>query len=139
MARALFGPDGQCQILLEHLPTLTTPTLVIWGGCDYVLPARQAQAAVDLLPNGRLALFPHCGHLPHVEQPERFTTVLSEWLTEHLDDTVASERKRRDSGPRAGAASAGAGIHDVTPHRVGGVPQPGRSLRPAHRRLPAVA
>ena len=27
--------------------TLTTPTLVIWGGCDYVLPAHQAQAAVD--------------------------------------------------------------------------------------------
>jgi 4,5:9,10-diseco-3-hydroxy-5,9,17-trioxoandrosta-1(10),2-diene-4-oate hydrolase len=82
MARALFGPAGQRQILLDHLPTLTTPTLVIWGGCDYLLPAHQAQAAVDLLPAGRLAVFPDCGHLPHVEQPDRFAAVLGDWLTE---------------------------------------------------------
>ena len=82
-ARALFGPGGQRQILLEHLPTLTTPTLIIWGGCDYVLPAHQAQTAVDLLPHGKLALLPDCGHLPHIEQPERFAAVLDEWLTEH--------------------------------------------------------
>ena len=85
MARALFGPTGQRQILLDRLPTLTTPTLVIWGGCDYVLPAHQAQAAVNLLPSGRLSVFPDCGHLPHVEQPDRFTAVLSDWLTERHD------------------------------------------------------
>ena len=83
MARALFGPHGQRQVLLDHLPTLPTPTLVIWGGCDYVLPASQAQAAVDRLPHGRLALLADCGHLPHVECPDRFATVLSEWLAEH--------------------------------------------------------
>jgi 4,5:9,10-diseco-3-hydroxy-5,9,17-trioxoandrosta-1(10),2-diene-4-oate hydrolase len=82
-ARALFGPTGQRQILLEHLPTLTTPTLLIWGGCDYVLPAHHAQTAVNLLPDGRLAVFPDCGHLPHVEQPDRFAAVLGDWLTEH--------------------------------------------------------
>ena len=87
MARALFGPAGQRQILLDRLPTLTTPTLVIWGGCDYVLPAHQAQAAVNLLPSGRLSVFPDCGHLPHVEQPDRFTAVLSDWLTERHDQS----------------------------------------------------
>ena len=39
MARALFDATGQRQVLLDQLPTLTMPTLVIWGGCDYVLPA----------------------------------------------------------------------------------------------------
>jgi len=81
-ARALFGPTGQRQTLLEHLPTLTTPTLLIWGGCDYVLPAHQARTAVNRLPDGRLSMFPNCGHLPHVEQPDRFTAVLGDWLTE---------------------------------------------------------
>ena len=83
MARALFDVTGQREVLLDQLPTLTMPTLVIWGGCDYVLPASQAQAAVDRLPHGRLALFADCGHLPHVECPDRFATVLSEWLAEH--------------------------------------------------------
>ena len=87
MARALFDANGQRDVLLDQLPTLTMPTLVIWGGCDYVLPASQAKAAVDRLPHGRLALFADCGHLPHVESPDRFATVLSEWLAEHHDSS----------------------------------------------------
>jgi 2-hydroxy-6-oxonona-2,4-dienedioate hydrolase len=83
MARTLFGPCGQRQVLLDRLPTLTTPTLVVWGGCDHVLPAHQAQTAVNLLPHGRLSVIPDCGHLPHVEQPDQFVAVLSDWLTDH--------------------------------------------------------
>jgi pimeloyl-ACP methyl ester carboxylesterase len=84
-ARALFDATGQRQILLDRLPTITAPTLVIWGASDYVLPAHQAQTAVNLLPYGRLALLPECGHLPQVEHPDRFAAVLGEWLTEHHD------------------------------------------------------
>jgi pimeloyl-ACP methyl ester carboxylesterase len=87
MARALFDANGQREVLLDQLPTLTMPTLVVWGGCDYVLPASQAHAAVDRLPHGRLALLADCGHLPHVECPDRFATVLSEWLAEHHDSS----------------------------------------------------
>jgi pimeloyl-ACP methyl ester carboxylesterase len=87
MARALFDVNGQREVLLDQLPALTTPTLVVWGGCDYVLPASQAQAAVDRLPHGRLALLADCGHLPHVECPDRFADVLSEWLAEHHDSS----------------------------------------------------
>ena len=88
MARALFGPIGQRQVLLEQLATLTTPTLVVWGGCDYVLPVNHAQAAVNLLPDGRLAVIPDCGHLPHVEEPGRFAAVLGDWLAEHDDRRI---------------------------------------------------
>jgi pimeloyl-ACP methyl ester carboxylesterase len=59
------------------------PTLVIWGESDQVLPASQARAAVHRLRHGRLALLAGCGHLPHVECPDRFATVLSQWLAEH--------------------------------------------------------
>jgi 4,5:9,10-diseco-3-hydroxy-5,9,17-trioxoandrosta-1(10),2-diene-4-oate hydrolase len=86
MARALFGPHGQRQILLDRLPALTTPTLVVWGARDYLLPVQQARAAVKILPHGRLSVFPDCGHLPHVEQPDRFATVLGSWLTEPRDN-----------------------------------------------------
>ncbi|MGB6165914.1 MAG: alpha/beta fold hydrolase [Pseudonocardiaceae bacterium] len=89
MARALFDVNGQRDVLLDQLHTLTMPTLVIWGACDYVLPAYQAQAAVDRLPAGRLSLFPDCGHLPHVECPDRFAAVLSEFLTEHQHPPAA--------------------------------------------------
>ena len=83
MARALFDANGQREVLLDRLHNLAMPTLVIWGTCDYVVPAFQARAAVDRLPNGRLALLAGCGHLPHVERPTRFAAVLGRWLAEH--------------------------------------------------------
>jgi 2-hydroxy-6-oxonona-2,4-dienedioate hydrolase len=82
MARALFDMTGQREVLLDQLHKLSMPTLVVWGENDYVLPAHHARSAVDRLPRGRLSLFPDCGHLPHVEHPVRFGTVLSDWLTE---------------------------------------------------------
>jgi pimeloyl-ACP methyl ester carboxylesterase len=93
MARALFGPIGQRHVLLDQLATLTTPTLVVWGGCDYVLPVNHAQTAVNRLPNGRLAVLPDCGHLPHVEHPDRFAAVLGDWLAEHRDPRPSSDHR----------------------------------------------
>jgi 4,5:9,10-diseco-3-hydroxy-5,9,17-trioxoandrosta-1(10),2-diene-4-oate hydrolase len=80
MARAMFGPYGQRQVLTGRLPALTTPTLVVWGDRDYLLPVQQAHAAVKSLPDGQLSVFPDCGHLPHVEYPDRFATELGSWL-----------------------------------------------------------
>ena len=39
MARALFDVNGQREVLLDQLPTLTMPTLVVWGGLR-LRPAR---------------------------------------------------------------------------------------------------
>jgi hypothetical protein len=35
-------------------------------------------------------VFPDCGHLPHVEQPDRFAAVLGDWLTEHREQQPQS-------------------------------------------------
>lgn len=76
----VVGLMGQREVLLDRLPDLEMPTLVIWGIEDKVLPFWQANAAVARLKNGTLKLIPSCGHLPHVEQPERFVSILSEFL-----------------------------------------------------------
>ena len=55
-----------------------------------MLPVQRAHAAVKSLPHGRLSVFPDCGHLPHVEHPDRFAAVLGSWLTvprDHPDNT----------------------------------------------------
>ena len=73
---------GQREVLLEDLPSLTMPTLVIWGARDRVFPKRQAQIAADRLKERSLAFIPDCGHLPQVERPDRFAAVLSRFLDE---------------------------------------------------------
>ncbi len=78
--RHAVGFAGQREVFLDRLPRLRMPTLVVWGIEDKVLPYWQATAAVARLEKGSLELIPSCGHLPHVEQPERFVSILSEFL-----------------------------------------------------------
>jgi pimeloyl-ACP methyl ester carboxylesterase len=80
--RAQIDPGGQREVLLEDLPSLTMPTLVVWGARDSVFPRRQAENAADRLEEGSLVFIPDCGHLPHVERPDRFVEVLGRFLDE---------------------------------------------------------
>jgi pimeloyl-ACP methyl ester carboxylesterase len=70
-------------VFLDELPRLTVPTLILWGTNDMVIPSYQALAAASQLKNCRLVLIPNCGHLPHVECPDRFVAALGQFLVEH--------------------------------------------------------
>src|SRR3712207_3086896 len=78
--RALVSPLGQREVLVNRLPSLKTPTLVVWGARDRVFPESQSREAVARLPEGSLALIPDCGHMPHVECPERFLAALGGFM-----------------------------------------------------------
>jgi pimeloyl-ACP methyl ester carboxylesterase len=78
--RALVSPLGQREVLVDRLPSLKIPTLVVWGARDRVFPEAQAREAVAHLPEGSLALIPDCGHMPHVECPDRFLAALGGFI-----------------------------------------------------------
>ena len=78
--RSTVGPSGQREVMLEELPRLQIPTLMVWGIEDRVLPYWQAQDALTRLKKGSLELIPSCGHLPHVERPERFVSIVDGFL-----------------------------------------------------------
>jgi pimeloyl-ACP methyl ester carboxylesterase len=80
--RTTVGAMGQREVLVDRLPQLQMPTLIVWGVEDRVLPYWQAEEAIPRLQNGSLELIPNCGHLPHVEQPERFASILGDVLGE---------------------------------------------------------
>ena len=77
--RATVGFGGQREVLLDRLrlPDLEVPALVVWGASDQVCPASQAHEAVARLQDGTMEIIPDCGHLPHVECPDRFVADLS--------------------------------------------------------------
>src|SRR5215207_1865581 len=78
--RAQVSPGGQREVLIDRLPSLKNPTLVVWGARDRVFPKSQAREAVSRLREGSLALIPDCGHMPHVECPDRFLAALAEFI-----------------------------------------------------------
>lgn len=80
--RAQIGLRGQRELLLDRLPSLRVPTLVVWGELDRVLPYHQAREAISRIPNGSLEIIPGCGHLPQIERPDRVAEVLIRFLSE---------------------------------------------------------
>jgi 2-hydroxy-6-oxonona-2,4-dienedioate hydrolase len=80
--RAQVGLKGQREVLVDRLAQLERPTVVVWGTRDRVLPYSQAKEAFSRLAEGYLELIPECGHLPQVEQPERFVSGLRQFLNE---------------------------------------------------------
>src|SRR5215208_3315879 len=82
--RALVGPFGQREVMVDRLPSLKIPTLVVWGARDRVFPDSHAREAIAHLPEGSLALIPECGHMPHVEYPDRFLVALDGFLLKRV-------------------------------------------------------
>lgn len=58
--------------LIDRLPEIHCPTLLVWGESDQVLPVEQAQLALTRLPNAELKTIPNCGHAPQLECPQGF-------------------------------------------------------------------
>jgi len=77
--RSVVDARGQRVSAVAKLPTAShLPTLLVWGDRDPIIPLAHGRAAVDLLPNGRLVVFPGAGHEPHRQDPERFADLLVE-------------------------------------------------------------
>lgn len=69
------------ELLHRESALIECPTLLCWGDADIVTPPEDALALHHLIPHSELVWFESCGHLPQMEQPERFCTVLNSFLS----------------------------------------------------------
>ena len=67
---------------MPDLPDIQCPVLVLTGREDYIVPVEAHKAMAAQLPNARLNIVEHCGHLSTIEQPEIVTNALRDWLTD---------------------------------------------------------
>lgn len=60
---------------------VTCPTLIVYGEQDEVAPpASHAKRLAHAVPKAPLHSISGCGHLPHVEKPERFASLVNDFL-----------------------------------------------------------
>jgi pimeloyl-ACP methyl ester carboxylesterase len=64
----------------DRLKGISCPTLIVWGEGDTLIPVRHAREFARRIPGARVVTFPATGHLPMVEQPERFNATLLEFI-----------------------------------------------------------
>jgi pimeloyl-ACP methyl ester carboxylesterase len=66
--------------LAKRLPYLQTPTLLIWGERDRLIPPAYARAFESRIRNARVEIIPDAGHLPMLEQPQAFDAAVEAFL-----------------------------------------------------------
>ncbi|MET3421715.1 pimeloyl-ACP methyl ester carboxylesterase [Actinoplanes tereljensis] len=76
---------------LERLADLKVPTLILIGGHDLATTHDSADRLSAGLAEVRRVDWPDVAHLPSLEQPERFLTLLREWLDSVGDRSDASQ------------------------------------------------
>ena len=69
-----------------------TPTLVLWGEDDGILPpADNLPRLGELLPDALVQIVADCGHVPHLEQPEQTADALAAFVsTGRVEGVVAA-------------------------------------------------
>jgi pimeloyl-ACP methyl ester carboxylesterase len=81
--RSVIDPGGQTVTALRHLPmTVEIPTLVVWGTRDRMIPTWHATTAQQIIPGSRVELFDGAGHFPHLDEPDRFADLLSDFIAD---------------------------------------------------------
>jgi pimeloyl-ACP methyl ester carboxylesterase len=81
--RGALDWSGQRLTGTERLYLLAdVPVLLVGGTHDPVIPAEHTTAAHEVLPDSRLEIFDGAGHFPHLDDPQRFTHLLTQFLAE---------------------------------------------------------
>ena len=67
--------------LQRRVGRISSPTLLIWGKDDIMIPVKFAEPFVRM-KNCRVVLLEQCGHRPHAERPGIFNALVSGFLKE---------------------------------------------------------
>lgn len=62
------------------MPSITAPTLLVWGENDTATPMADARLMERLIPGAALVSFPGCGHYSFLDNPAQFAAVLRSFL-----------------------------------------------------------
>lgn len=66
--------------LIAKYPKISVPTLIIWGRQDKVIPLLIGELLDEALPDSRLVVIDHSGHIPQEETPEAVLPLVLEFL-----------------------------------------------------------
>ncbi len=79
------GYEGQYSAIkdfnsLSLLSAITVPTLVIGSNEDIIFPERIFKVLAEKINQAKYFCFDQCGHLPHIEEPEKYIKIVTEFI-----------------------------------------------------------
>jgi pimeloyl-ACP methyl ester carboxylesterase len=101
---AVIDHNGQRVSALDRLYLAEEmPVLIIWGSDDPIIPAEHGRVAHELIPHSELVEFEGSGHWPQLDDPERFSDELLDFIatTEPFEFSLDRMREQLRAGPTA--------------------------------------
>lgn len=83
--------DTHSYNMEEHLPKIKQKVLLVWGKQDEITPPKVAHMFLEKLPDAELHWIDKCGHAPMMEHPEKFASLLEDFLI-RLKDNANSKK-----------------------------------------------
>lgn len=66
---------------LDRLHAIQTPALILTGASDWITPPDYGASRLAAgITGASLSIFPESGHFPFIEEPDRFLSVVADWL-----------------------------------------------------------
>jgi len=97
-SRLCWKPYLHNPKLPAYLRGVKTPTLIVWGQQDAIIPLNCGELYQQALANSTLQVIDRCGHSPAVEKPQEFLGAVLEFLSKHK--TAPKKRASRTSKRR---------------------------------------
>ncbi len=72
--------EEEDEPLIDELPSIAVPSLVLAGRHSQVLGPEHGRAAAERLPDGELVVFEESAHTLQLEEPEKFQEVVAEFV-----------------------------------------------------------
>src|SRR5699024_11195266 len=74
--------DTHSYNMEEFLPGIKRKVLLVWGKQDEITPPEVARMFLDTLRNAELHWIDKCGHAPMMDHPEKFASLLTDFLVQ---------------------------------------------------------
>lgn len=75
-----YRPHMYDPALPGMLGKIRTPTLVVWGKEDHIVPIECAYQYQRAIPGAQVQVIDDCGHFAHLDRPEQLATLIREFL-----------------------------------------------------------
>lgn len=87
MAHLGWNPYNHDPKLASRLRRVTADTTIVWGAEDRLVPVETLDSWREALPGAQAHVIPGAGHLPHIEQTQRFLDAIA-----HLRTSASATR-----------------------------------------------
>lgn len=79
-ARLIWKPYMRSHTLPALLQAIATPTLLVWGREDKIIPLDACRLFQKAIKGAQATVLAGCGHMPEMEKPEEFANTVAGFL-----------------------------------------------------------